>query len=694
MAGVPFSLDSNMTTSLTPPVALREPHPIVLHGDTLADDYFWLQDRDRPEVRAYLEAENAYTEAVLEPFKAVEANLYDEMLARIKQTDLSVPYRDAGYWYWSRTEEGKQYPTYCRRRDAAGAPDEILLDLNEMAVGHPYLGVGLMQVSPDGRKLCYSTDVTGGREYTLFIKDLDTGGMLTEPVPLAGSAVWAADSRTILYTVEDQTKRDYRVYRMALGEPTVLVYEETDERFRVMVTRTRSRRFLLLFSASHTTTEAQILEAATPAGSWRVVAPRIQNLEYDLDHHGDRFFIRTNDRGKNFRVVTAPVVDPAPANWIEVLPLRDDVVIEGVECFAGHWVAWERHDGLARIRVAEATTDQVRYVEFPEVVYDAGPGMNAEWDSHQLRYRYESFVTASSVYDFDMVDGTSALLKRKDVLGDYDPARYQSERVFAKAADGTRIPVSLVWRTDQMAAGPRPTYLTGYGSYGIPYPVSFTSNRLSLLDRGVVFAVAHIRGGGEMGRPWHDAGKMAAKMNTFTDFISAADHLVAIGKTDRSRLVIEGGSAGGLLIGAVLNLRPEVCGAAVLQVPFVDVINTMLDASLPLTVGEYEEWGNPAVLAEYRWIRPYCPYTNLAAQAYPAILVRTSLNDSQVMYWEPAKYVARLRTLKTDSNPLLLHTNLGAGHSGASGRYDRLREIATDYVFVLWRMGLLATRHQ
>ncbi len=694
MAGVPFSLDFNMTTSLTPPVALREPHPIALHGDTLADDYFWLQDRDRPEVRAYLEAENAYTEAVLEPFKAVEANLYDEMLARIKQTDLSVPYRDAGYWYWSRTEEGKQYPTYCRRRDAAGAPDQILLDLNEMAVGHPYLGVGLMQVSPDGRKLCYSTDVTGGREYTLFIKDLDTGGMLTEPVPLAGSAVWAADSRTILYTVEDQTKRDYRVYRMALGEPTVLVYEETDERFRVMVTRTRSRRFLLLFSASHTTTEAQILEAATPAGSWRVVAPRIQDLEYDLDHHGDRFFIRTNDRGKNFRVVTAPVVDPAPANWIEVLPLRDDVVIEGVECFAGHWVAWERHDGLARIRVAEATTDQVRYVEFPEVVYDAGPGMNAEWDSHQLRYRYESFVTASSVYDFDMVDGTSALLKRKDVLGDYDPARYQSERVFAKVADGTRIPVSLVWRTDQMAAGPRPTYLTGYGSYGIPYPVSFTSNRLSLLDRGVVFAVAHIRGGGEMGRPWHDAGKMAAKMNTFTDFISAADHLVAIGKTDRSRLVIEGGSAGGLLIGAVLNLRPEVCGAAVLQVPFVDVINTMLDASLPLTVGEYEEWGNPAVLAEYRWIRPYCPYTNLAAQAYPAILVRTSLNDSQVMYWEPAKYVARLRTLKTDSNPLLLHTNLGAGHSGASGRYDRLREIATDYVFVLWRMGLLATRHQ
>ena len=677
-----------MTPSVAPPVALREPHPIVLHGETLPDDYFWLRDRERPEVRAYLEAENGYTDAVLEPFKAVESSLYDEMLARIKQTDLSVPYRDTGYWYWSRTEEGNQYPTYCRRRDADGAPDEVLLDLNLMAVGHPYLSVGLMQVSPDGRKLCYSTDVTGGREYTLFIKDLDTGAMLIEPVPQAGSAVWAADSRTVLYTIEDQSKRDYRVYRMTLGEPAVLVYEEADERFRVLVTRTRSRRFLVLFSASHTTTEARVLDAATAAGSWRLVAPRIQDREYDLDHHGDRFYIRTNDRGKTFRVVTAPVSDPSPANWTEVLPVRDDVVVEGVECFAGHWVAWERQDGLPRIRIAEPATDQVRYVEFPEVVYDAGPGVNAEWDSHQLRYRYESFVTASSVYDFDMVAGRSVLLKRKEVLGDYDPTRYQSARLFATATDGTRIPISLVWRKDRMVAGARPTYLTGYGSYGISYPVSFTSNRLSLLDRGVMFAVAHIRGGGEMGRPWHDAGKMAGKMNSFTDFIAAADHLVATGKSDRARLVIEGGSAGGLLIGAVLNLRPDLCGAAVLQVPFVDVINTMLDASLPLTVGEYEEWGNPSVEAEYQWIRRYCPYANLVAKAYPAMLVRTSLNDSQVMYWEPAKYVARLRTLKTDSNPLLLHTNLGAGHSGASGRYDRLREIATDYGFVLWRMGL------
>ena len=610
------------------------------------------------------------------------------MLARIKQTDLSVPYRDGAWWYFSRTEEGKQYPIYCRRPAAEGGVEEVLLDLNALAEGHPYLGLGAFQVSPDGGKLVYSTDVTGFRDYTLHVKDLGSGGELIGPISRAGSAVWAADSRTIAYTIEDDSKRDYRVYRMAIGESAVLMTEEPDERFRVFVTRTRSRRFLLLYTASHTTSEIAVLESAEPAGSWRTIAPRVQDREYDLDHHGDRFFLRTNDTSKNFRVVTTLVADPRPANWIEVLPASDDVVIEGVECFAGHWVAWERRDGLARIRVAAIDGSGIRYVEFPEVVYDAGPGINVEWDSVLLRYRYESFVTASSVYDYDMTSGQSILLKRKDVLGDYDPARYQSERVFATAADGTRVPVSLVWRRDQASAGPMPTYLTGYGAYGIPYPISFTSNRLSLLDRGVVFAVAHIRGGGEMGRPWHDAGRMGQKMNTFTDFIAAADHLVATGRSDRARLAIEGGSAGGLLIGAVLNLRPDLCGAALLQVPFVDVVNTMLDATLPLTVGEYEEWGNPTIEAEYRWLRAYCPYSNLTARAYPTMLVRTSLNDSQVMYWEPAKYVARLRTLKTDGNPLLLHTNLGAGHSGASGRYDRLREIATDYAFVLWRMGL------
>ena len=678
-------------TAPIPPVASTDPKVTEVFGERLVDDYHWLRDKDDPAVRRYLEAENAYTAQVMAPLEPLEAALYDEMLARIKQTDLSVPYRDGDYWYFTRTEEGNQYPTYCRRSVAAGAAEETLLDLNAMAEGHPYLGLGAFQVSPDGGTLLYSTDVTGFREYTLFAKDIGSGRQLIDPVAKAGSAVWAADSRTLIYTVEDETKRDYRVYRMAIGEAAVLMREEPDERFRVFVARTRSRRFLLLYTASHTTSEVAVLESTAPDGVWRTILPREQDREYDLDHHDDRFFLRINDTSKNFRIVTAPVADPAPGNWSEVLPAREDVALEGVECFAGHWVVWERRDGLVRIRVTPfaAAADQGHYVEFPEVVYDAGPGTNVEWESTMLRYRYESFVTSSSAYDHDMITGQSTLLKRKEVLGDYDPARYQSERVFAVAADGTRIPVSLVWRRDRAQSGPMPTYLTGYGAYGIPYPISFTSNRLSLLDRGVLFAVAHIRGGGEMGRPWHDAGRMAAKMNTFTDFIAAADHLVETGRTDRRRLVIEGGSAGGLLIGAVLNLRPDLVGAALLQVPFVDVVNTMLDATLPLTVGEYEEWGNPTVEAEYHWIRAYCPYNNLTARAYPALLVRTSLNDSQVMYWEPAKYVARLRTLKTDDRPLLLHTNLGAGHSGASGRYDRLREIATDYAFVLWRMGLV-----
>ncbi len=678
-----------MTIHSAPPAARRIPTTAVLHGEPLVDDYAWLRDRESPEVRAYLEAENRYAEGVLAPLAGLESALYDEMLARIKQTDLSVPYRDGEYWYYTRTEERKQYAIYCRKFETLEAVEEVLLDLNQMVIGRSFIAVAVFAVSPDARYLAYSTDVTGFREYTLHIKDLATGTEMIEPIPHVGTLVWAADSRIFFYTVEDQTtKRDFRLYRTSLAGGTAdLVYEEPDERFRVVVTRTRSRRFLVLYAASHLTSEAQVLEAGNPTGGWRVVIPREHDREYDLDHHDDRFFVRINDTSRNFRVVTVPVTDSNPAGWTEVLAPQDDVMIEGVECFAGHWVAWERCEGLPRIRIADLDRDQVRYVGFEEEVYEAGPAVNAEWHTHQFRYRYESFVTAPSVYEYDMTTGDSVLLKRKDVLGDYDPARYQSERLFATAADGTRIPISLVRRRDA-GSGPAPAYLTGYGAYGISFPVSFTSNRLSLLDRGVTFAVAHVRGGGELGRRWHDGGRMGQKQNTFTDFIACADHLVATGRTRHDRLAIDGGSAGGLLIGAVVNLRRDLCAAALLEVPFVDVINTMRDATLPLTVGEYEEWGNPDVEEQYRWIRAYCPYTNLTAGAYPAILVRTSLNDSQVMYWEPAKYVARLRTLKTDGNPLLLLTNLGAGHGGASGRYDRLREIATDYAFVLWRLGL------
>jgi oligopeptidase B len=670
-------------------VAPVRSHTISLHGDSVSDDYAWMRERENPEVRAYLEAENAYGESLLAPLRPLEERLYQEMLARIKQTDLSVPYRYGDYWYYHRTEEGQQYPILCRKRGSLEEREQVLLDLNEMARGHSHMALGAFAVSPSGRFLAYSTDPTGARDHTLVVKDLESGAQVAGPIERAGSVAWALDDATFFHTIEDDAKRDYRVYRRRLGDAAAdLVYEEPDQRFRVYVEVTRSRRFVVLLVVSHTTTEVRVLAADDPAGAWRLVAPRVSEREYDLDHWGDRFFIRVNDTGPNFRVVTAPVGDPGPERWVEVLPHRDDTIVEHVDCFQGHWIAWERRNGLPDVRITDVTTGVARQLDFPEPVYEAHAGTNAEFSSLKLRYVYESFVTPSSVYDVDMATGDRTLLKRQEVLGGYDPDRYTSERIYAAAADGVRIPISLVRRRDVDPGRPQPTHLTGYGAYGLPYPVTFQSNRVSLLDRGLVVAIAHVRGGGELGRRWHDAGRLARKMNTFTDFIAALDHLAASGRTRHDLLTIEGGSAGGLLIAAVLNLRPDCCRAAVLQVPFVDVINTMLDASLPLTVGEYEEWGNPAVEEQFRWLRAYCPYTNLATRTYPAMLVRTSVNDSQVMFWEPAKYVAKLRRLRADAEPLVLLTNLGAGHAGASGRYDRLREIASDYAFILWRQGL------
>jgi oligopeptidase B len=671
-----------------PPAAPIRTRTFELHGEHLTDDYPWLRDRQDSAVLAYLEAENAYARTALDPYKALEDKLYEEMVGRIKQTDLTVPYRDRGFWYYSRTEEGKQYSIYCRKRGTLDAPEEVLLDLNQLIAGRSFIALGTLMVSPDGRLLAYSTDPTGFREYTLVVKDLETGQLVAGPIERAGSVAWAGDSETIFYTIEDDAKRDSRLFRLTLGQDAVLVYEEPDEHFRIGVGETRSRAYLVLEIESHTSSETRVLRADEPAGTWSVVHPRRPDIEYDLDHHGDEFLIRINDRGKNFRVVRAPIADPSPSSWVEILPHRPDVMIDEIDCFAGHWVAWERARGLPQIRITEFAAGESRYVEFSEAAYDVRRAANEEWDTPLLRYAYESFITPTSIFDYDVRTGRSTLLKQKEVLGGYDPTQYVSERHFATASDGAVIPISLVRRRDQSPELAHPLYLTGYGAYGVSYPVAFNPNRLSLLDRGVMMAIAHIRGGGDLGGAWHDAGRMANKMNTFTDFIASAEHLIAAGRTRSDQLVIEGGSAGGLLMGAVINLRPDLAAAALLMVPFVDVINTMLDPSLPLTVGEYEEWGNPAVAEQYGWIRRYCPYTNLAPGGYPAMLVRTSLNDSQVMYWEPAKYVAKLRRLKTDAAPLLLLTNLGAGHGGASGRYDRLREIATDYAFVLWQLGI------
>ncbi len=670
-----------------PPAAPRRPHPVTLHGERLPDDYHWLRDRNDPAVLEYLAAENAYGDSVLAPIRALERSLYDEMLGRIKQTDLSVPYRNGAYWYYSRTEEGKQYPIHCRKRGSLDGPEEILLDLNGLAAGHSFMALGVLEVSDDGRLMAYSTDRTGYREFTLRVIDLDTGSTVLGPIERCGTAAWAADNRTLFHTLEDDAKRSYQAWRTELGGAGELVYQEDDARFRVRLARTRSRRHILLSSDSHTTSELHFLPAQRPRSPWRLLAPRVAEREIEADHLGDGWLLRLNDAGPNFRVVRVAEDDPDPTGWEELLAHRDDVMLEGVDAFREHWVAWEREAGLVKIRVTHRKSGAAQYVTFPEPVYEAYPGPNAEWETGALRYGYESPVTPASVYDCDLSTGENVLLKRREVMGGYDPAGYGCARLSVPAPDGTAVPVSLVFRRDPGLPAPAPMLLTGYGAYGIPYPVGFSSNRLSLLDRGVVLAFAHVRGGGELGKRWHDAGRMAFKMNSFTDFVAVAEALIREGRTSPALLAIEGGSAGGLLMGAVTNLRPDLFAAVLALVPFVDVINTMLDDSLPLTVGEYEEWGNPALPEQFAWIRPYCPYTNLARKAYPTMLVRTSLNDSQVMYWEPAKYVARMRAFKRDANPLVFLTNMGAGHGGASGRYDRLREIALDYAFVLWRLG-------
>jgi oligopeptidase B len=533
--------------------------------------------------------------------------------------------------------------------------------------------------------------VTGFREYTLQVKDLRTGALRPERFERTTSVEWAADNQTFFYGVEDNAKRSYRIYRHRLGGPVQedeLVYEEKDERFNVFVDRSRSRAFLFLVAQSHTASEVRFLAANDPTGKWRLIAAREADHEYDVDHHSDWFFIRSNSRGRNFALFKAPVANPAKERWQEVVAHRPDVMLEALYCFRDHYVLGEREGGLPQMRITAMKSGESHRVQFPEPAYTAQATANYEFDTPLVRYSYESLVTPDSTFDYDMNTRQAKLLKRLEVPGGFDAANYVSERVHAKAPDGTRVPISLVYRKGVKRDGSAPMLLTGYGAYGAPQSASFSSSRLCLLDRGVVCAIAHVRGGGDLGKPWHDAGRMMNKKNTFTDFIAGAEHLIAEKYTAKDKLAITGGSAGGLLMGAVVNLRPDLFKAVVTQVPFVDVINTMLDESLPLTVGEFEEWGNPKIRAEYEYMSSYCPYTNLKAAAYPSMLVKTSFNDPAVMYWEPAKYVAKLRTLKQDHTPLLLKVNLSGSHGGASGRYDRYREVAFDQAFVLTQLGI------
>jgi oligopeptidase B len=678
-----------------PPVAKKIPHVTEVNGRKLVDNYFWLRDKPNPEVRAYLEAENAYTDAVMKPTGAFQQKLYTEMLGRVKETDVEVPYREGDYFYYVRTEAGKQYPIRCRQKVRAqqgpGPGEEIVLDQNELAKGQAFMSVAAFAVSPDGNTLAYSYDNTGFRQFTLAVKDLRTGMTLTDHAERVGSVVWANDNKTIFYTQEDATsKRQYRLYRHTVGSADAdpVIYEEKDERFDVSAMKTRNEAYIFLISASHTTSEARYIPATDPTQEWKVMEPRKAGVEYYPDHNGDSFYIRVNDTGRNFRLVRTPVDHTESANWHEVMPHNPEIMLDDVDFFKNFCVLYERENGLPHIRVSDLRVGQWKKIEFPEAAYATYPYVNKVYDTTEFRYGYQSPITPASVYAYDMEKGTSTLLKQKEVPGGYDRETYQVEQIYATAADGVRIPISVLHLKTLKLDGKEPLYLYGYGSYGISIDMFFNSNIFSMVDRGVVTAVAHIRGGGEMGKAWHDAGRMMNKKTTFTDFIASAEYLVRHGYGSKDRLVIEGRSAGGLLMGAVLNMRPDLFHAALVGVPFVDVINTELDETLPLTVGEFEEWGNPKEKAAFDYMITYSPYDNVEAKAYPDMLVKTSFNDSQVMYWEPAKYVAKMRAVRTDHNTLIMKTNLQpAGHGGASGRYDRLHEAAFDYSWILGEMG-------
>jgi oligopeptidase B len=693
VVGSVMGLTAADTGSLpAPPIAKKVPYVTEVNGHKMEDNYFWLRDKPNPEVRAYLEQENAYTDAVMKPTEAFQKKLYGEMLGRIKETDVEVPYKEGDYFYYTRTEAGKQYAIRCRRKGSMDGTEEIVLDVNEMAKGLPFMTVSEYAVSRDGNLLAYSYDNTGFRQYNLAVKDLRTGKTLADHGERVGSVVWANDNKTIFYTQEDAvSKRQYRLYRHTVGtaEADSLVYEEKDERFEVDAVKSRSGAYIFLICGSHTTSEARYIRADQPMAEFKVMEPRRQDVQYYPDHNGDFFYIRVNDTGRNFRLVKAPVGEPGREHWKEVVAHDPNIMLNHVEMFKNFYVLVDREHGLPQLQVTDLRSGKSHRIEFPEPAYLSRPYVNRVYDTVEFRYAYESPIMPASVYAYDMEKGTSTLLKRKEVPGGYDRTKYVVEQIYALAADGVKVPISVLRQKDAKLDGNEALYLYGYGSYGISIDAGFNPNYFSLVDRGVTVAVAHIRGGGEMGKTWHDAGRMMNKKTTFTDFVSCAEYLVGHGYGSKERLVIEGRSAGGLLMGAVLNMRPDLFKAALVGVPFVDVMNTMLDESLPLTVGEFEEWGNPKQKAAFDYMITYSPYDNVEAKNYPDMLVKTSFNDSQVMYWEPAKYVAKMRATRTDHNTLILKTNLSpAGHGGASGRYDRLHESAFDYAYILREMGI------
>jgi len=678
--------------NISAPTATKIPKALTIHGDTRQDPYYWLNERENPEVIDYLTAENKYTDTMMSHAKAFEDKLYNELIGRIKQTDMSVPFKDNGYFYITRYEEGQEYPIHSRKKDNLQAPEEVMLNVNELAKSYDYYAVGGRSVSPDNKILVYGEDTLSRRIYTLRLKDLVSGNLLPDVIPnTGGNAVWASDNKTIFYTTKDSTLRENKIWKHKVGTPVKqdqLVYEEKDETFGTGIYKTKSKKYLIIGSYSTLSQEYQYLDASKPDGTFTMFQPRRRKLEYDIDHYNGGWYVRTNKDALNFRLMKTPEGKTTEENWTEVIPNRDDVLLEGMDVFNDYLVLSERKAGITQLRVLPVKGEEY-YIKFDEPAYVAGTSVNPEFDSEVLRFNYQSMTTPSTTYDYNMKSKERVMLKQQEVLGGFNSADYRSERIMVKVRDGVEVPVSIVYHKDTKLDGTSPCLLYGYGSYGYSMDPSFSISRLSLLNRGFVYAIAHIRGGEEMGRQWYEDGKLLKKKNTFTDFIDCGQYLVDKKYSDPKKLFAMGGSAGGLLMGAVLNMAPDLWAGVIAAVPFVDVVTTMLDESIPLTTGEFDEWGNPKDQVYYDYIKSYSPYDNVEAKNYPPILVTTGLHDSQVQYFEPAKWVAKLREMKTDHNPLLLKTNMDAGHGGASGRFKAFKETATEYTFLLDLAGKL-----
>jgi len=675
------------TTAPKPPVAHKEPHQMVMHGDTRIDPYFWMNQRDSEKVLAYLNAENEYTNTVMKSTEKFQDKLFNEIKNRIKEQDQSVPYFENGYFYYTRFEEGKEYPIYCRKKENLEANEEVMLDVNQLAEGYSYYSAVGLNVSSNNNILSYGVDTVSRRKYTIYFKDLTTGELLDTKIPnTTGGVAWANDNKTVFYAVKDESLRPYQIYRHSLdnkdSQSDELVYEEKDETFNAFVYKSKSNKYIYIGAGSTLTSEFRYIEADKPYDEFKVIQPRERGLEYSVSHFGNSFYITTNLDAKNFRLMVTPVSKTEKKYWKEVIPHRDDVLLNGIEVFKDFLVLDERKDGLKHIRIIRWDNMQEHYLDFGEEVYASWIGYNPEFDTPMLRYTYMSLTTPSSTFEYNMATREKTLLKQTEVLGGFTPENYETKRIWVDARDGVKVPMSLVYRKGIVLNGNNPTLVYAYGSYGSSTDPYFSSSRLSLLNRGFVFALAHVRGGQELGRDWYEDGKLLNKMNTFTDFIDCSQYLVDNNYTNPDKLFAMGGSAGGLLMGVIANLRPDLYKGVIAQVPFVDVVTTMLDSSIPLTTGEYDEWGNPNDSTYYFYMKSYSPYDQVKAQPYPNLLITTGYHDSQVQYFEPAKWTARLREMKTNDNLVLLKIDMEAGHGGASGRFKSLHEVAFEYAFM------------